>query len=59
MERDKLSQQEAIERLEAQMSDAERRARATRVIDTSGDEASTQRAVTAYYEELLEDEDEG
>ena len=58
MERDKLSQQEAIERLEAQMSDAERRAKATRVIDTSCDEASTQRAVTAYYEELLEDGDE-
>lgn len=59
MERDKLSQQEAIERLEAQMSDAERRAKATRVIDTSCDETSTQRAITAYYEELLEDGDEG
>jgi hypothetical protein len=27
------------------------------VIDTSGSEEDTQRAVTAYYEELLEEED--
>jgi len=59
MERDGLTQAEAVQRLEAQMSDAERRSRATRVIDTSSDEASTQRAVTAYYEEVLEEEDEG
>jgi len=59
MERDGLTQAEAVQRLEAQMSDAERRSRATRVIDTSSDEESTQRAVTAYYEEVLEEEDEG
>lgn len=59
MERDGLTQTEAVQRLEAQMSDAERRSRATRVIDTSSDEESTQRAVTAYYEEVLEEEDEG
>ena len=54
MERDGLTEAEAVQRLEAQLSDAERRSRATRIIDTSGDEEDTQRAITAYYEELLE-----
>ena len=58
MERDHLSMEEAAQRIEAQMSDAERRFRATRVIDTSGPEEDTQRAVTAYYEEALEECDE-
>ena len=59
MERDGLTQEEAVQRLEAQMSDAERRSKATRVIDTSSDEDATQRAVTAYYEEALEEANEG
>jgi dephospho-CoA kinase len=58
IERDGLSEAEAVARLEAQMSDAQRRAKATRIIDTSGSEADTQRAITAYYEELLEDLEE-
>lgn len=55
MERDRLTAAEAVQRIEAQMSDAERRSKATRIIDTSGPEEATQRAVTAYYEEALEE----
>ena len=57
MARDRLSEEEAVHRIESQMSDAERRRRATRVIDTSGLEEDTQRAITAYYEEALEEEE--
>ena len=57
MERDHLTEIEAVQRIEAQMSDAERRRLATRVIDTSGAEADTQRAIAVYYEEAMEDEE--
>ncbi len=37
------------------MTDAQRRALSTRVIDTSGELADTHRHLRALYEELLED----
>ena len=52
-----LTPEEAAGRIEAQMSDTQRRARANRVIDTSGAPEDTQRALTALYEELLEEEE--
>jgi dephospho-CoA kinase len=51
-----LSYQESEKRINAQMSDRERRSKATRVIDTSGTVEDTRRHITALYEEALDGE---
>lgn len=55
LERDGLDEAEAQRRLEAQMPDAERRARAQRVIDTSGPQEDTARFVNVLLDETLEE----
>lgn len=50
-----MTQAEAQARIDSQMSDAERRRRSSRVIDTSCALEDTLRSVTTLYEELLED----
>lgn len=54
-QRDGFTREEAAARIAAQMPDAERRRRATRVIDTSGEVRDTVRIVEALYGELLEE----
>lgn len=46
-----MKREDAEKRVEAQMSDRERRSRARRVIDTSGSVEDTQRQLKALYEE--------
>lgn len=48
-----MSREDAEKRVEAQMSDRDRRKRARRVIDTSGPVEDTQRELKALYEEAL------
>jgi len=55
VERDGLTFDDARKRMQAQMSDGERRRRAQRVVDTSGAEEDTRRALQALYEELLDE----
>ena len=50
-----LAPDEALARIAAQMSDSERRRRARRIIDTSQAPEETRRAITALYEELLDE----
>jgi dephospho-CoA kinase len=54
-QRDGFTREEAADRIAAQMPDAERRRRATRIIDTSGDVRDTVRSVKALYSELMEE----
>lgn len=54
VERDGMTWDEARDRMRAQMSDAQRRQRAQRVIDTSGPIEGTQRFLRALYEEMEE-----
>lgn len=49
-----LKPEDARKRLDAQLSDAERRRRANRVIDTSGSVEDTRRQLRALYEEALD-----
>jgi dephospho-CoA kinase len=49
-ERNQLDETEARQRLAAQLPIDEKRARATWIIDNSGEEAATQRAVDAWWE---------
>jgi dephospho-CoA kinase len=51
-----LSAADAQKRLDAQLSDAERRRQANRVIDTSGTVEDTRRQLRALYEEALDGE---
>jgi dephospho-CoA kinase len=53
-----ISREEAIKRVESQMSDSERRSRAQRVIDTSGPIEDTRRFLKALYDEVLAGESE-
>ena len=55
LERDGLDEQEAQRRIDAQMPDAERRAKGQRVIDTSGPVEDTARFVQVLLDELLEE----
>ncbi len=55
MARDGLSYEEAVDRIEMQMGDSERRKMATRVIDTSDTIESTQKFVRILYEEILDE----
>lgn len=48
-----LNYEEAMKRVEAQMSDRERRSRSRRVIDTSGPLEDTRRHLKALYEEII------
>lgn len=52
MRRDKLSREEALQRLAAQMPLAEKISRATRVIDNSGSLAETTRQVEEYLQHI-------
>ncbi len=58
MERDGLSAEDAVKRIEAQMSDHERRQRADRVIDTLGNIKDTERLLKTLYEEIIDEMDE-
>lgn len=49
-----MSREEAEKRVDAQMSDRERRSRAQRVIDTSGPIEDTRRQLRALYDETAE-----
>ena len=51
-----LQPQDAQKRIDAQLSDGERRRRANRVIDTSGSVEDTRRQLRALYEEALDGE---
>ena len=51
-----LSREDAQKRLDAQLSDAERRRRASHVVDTSGSIEDTRRQLRALYEEALDGE---
>lgn len=51
-----LKPEDAQKRLDAQLSDVERRSRANRVIDTSGSVSDTRRQLRALYEEALDGE---
>jgi len=55
MLRDNLNYAQAETRVDAQLSDAHRRAQADRVIDTISPEEDTARLLTALYEEKLEE----
>lgn len=52
-ERNGLDETAALQRLAAQLPIDEKRARATWVIDNSGDTATTERAVAAWWEEVV------
>jgi dephospho-CoA kinase len=48
-----VGREDAVKRVESQMSDSERRCRARRIIDTSASVEDTQRQLKALYEESL------
>jgi dephospho-CoA kinase len=52
-ERNGLDETAALQRLTAQLPIDEKRARATWVIDNSGDSAATERAVAAWWDEVV------
>jgi len=58
MARDGLTQEEAAARISHQMSDGERRRRATRVIDTRESEEDTERFIRVLVDELLHPEED-
>jgi dephospho-CoA kinase len=53
--RDEISYEDAQKRIEVQMPDAEKRKRASRVIDTSGDINDTNAFIKVLYEELQDE----
>ena len=55
MARDGLTYEQAVERIEMQMTDFDRRKRANRIIDTSESKESTQKFVRILYEEILDE----
>ncbi len=54
MQRDGLSRRDALARIRSQMPIEEKRQRATRVIDNSGDLAATRRQALAVYRDLCQ-----
>lgn len=54
--RDGMDEEEALARIDAQLSEAERRRRASRVIDTTDEIEEVARYVQVLYEELEEEE---
>ncbi|MCK5128761.1 MAG: dephospho-CoA kinase [Clostridiales bacterium] len=55
LKRDEISLEDAKKRIDVQMSDKEKRKRATRVIDTSGAIEVTNEYITTLYEELIDE----